>query len=78
MKLTKEEKTLKKINKIHEKNKNKYLSKNQMKKRIKNSQILSNIKEIGEDGLIYLKILGGVVVISIAAVVILYKKSEEA
>ena len=55
MKLTKEEKTLKKINKIHEKNKNKYISKNQMKKRIKNSQILSNIKEIGEDGLIYLK-----------------------
>ena len=55
MKLTKEEKTLKALNKVHEKHKDKYISKTQMKKRIKNSQILSNIKEVGEDGLIYLK-----------------------
>ena len=39
----------------NDKNKIKYESKRCMKKRIKNSKAISNIKEIGEDGLIYLK-----------------------
>ena len=54
-KLTKEEKILKSLEKTHEKNKTKYINKSQMKTRIKNSQILSNIKDVGDDGLIYLK-----------------------
>ncbi len=52
MKQNKEDKILKSIKK---KNKKKYISKSQMKKRIKSSQYLSNIKDIDEDGLIYLK-----------------------
>ena len=52
MKSKKEEKILKSIKKN---NKKKYLSKSQMKKRIKNSYYLSNIKEIDENGIIYLK-----------------------
>lgn len=52
MKSKKEEKILKSIKRN---NKKKYLSKSQMKKRIKNSYYLSNIKEIDENGIIYLK-----------------------
>jgi len=47
-----EEKILKKIKKI---NKKKYVSKSQMKKRIKNSYFLSNINDIDENGIIQLK-----------------------
>ncbi len=36
-------------------NKNKYNTKGRMKKRIKNSQIFTNVKEVDEDGLIVLK-----------------------
>ncbi len=52
---TKDEKNLKKIKKLDAKNNRKFSSKGQMKKRIKNSKVITNIKEIGEDGLIYLK-----------------------
>lgn len=52
MKSKKEEKILKSIKKY---NKKKYLSKSQMKKRIKNSYYLSNIKVVDENGTIYLK-----------------------
>ncbi len=43
------------FNKLKKKNKKKYISKSQMKKRIKNSQYLTYIKDIDENGLIYLK-----------------------
>lgn len=52
-KLTNEEKALKSVKK-HKKEKT-YIIKKKMKKRIKNSRTISNIKEIGEDGLIHLK-----------------------
>ena len=47
-----EEKILKSLK---NKNKKKYISKSQMKKRIKSSQYLSNIKDIDENGIIQLK-----------------------
>ena len=53
---TKDEKALKKAKKIDSKTNRKYSTANQMKKRIKNSKSITNIKEIGEDGLIYLKL----------------------
>lgn len=55
MKITKEEKTLSYAKKIAKKNENKYYNKGMLKKRIKNSSLLSNIKNVEEDGLINLK-----------------------
>ena len=55
MKSTKEEKTLSYAKKIAKKNENKYYNKGMLKKRIKNSSLLSNIKNVEEDGLINLK-----------------------
>ena len=52
---TKDEKNLTKIKKLDNKNNRKYSSRSSMKKRIKNSKVITNVKEIGEDGLIYLK-----------------------
>ena len=52
---TKDEKNLTKIKKLDNKNNRKYSSRYSMKKRIKNSKVITNVKEIGEDGLIYLK-----------------------
>jgi len=52
MKKNKQERILKSIKKIDS---SKYISKGQMKKRIKNSLYLSNIKEVLENGLILLK-----------------------
>ena len=52
---TKDEKNLTKIKKLDNKNNRKYSSCGCMRKRIKNSKVISNVKEIGEDGLIYLK-----------------------
>ena len=52
---TKDEKNLTKIKKLDNKNNRKYSSRGCMRKRIKNSKVISNVKEIGEDGLIYLK-----------------------
>ncbi len=52
MRKSKEERILKKIKRIDS---SKYISKSQMKKRIKNSLMLSNIKEVLENGLIQLK-----------------------
>ena len=52
---TKDEKNLKKAKKRYLKTKRKYSSLGQMRKRIKNSKIISNVKELGDDGLIYLK-----------------------
>lgn len=43
------------LDKVKKKIKKKYISKRQMKKRIKNSYYISNIKEIDETGIIYLK-----------------------
>ena len=55
MKITKEEKALSYAKKIAKKNENKYYNKGMLKKRIKNSSLLSNIKNVEEDGLINLK-----------------------
>ena len=52
---TKDEKNIKKAKKIASKTNRKYSSIGQMKRRIRNSKSITNIKEIGEDGLIYLK-----------------------
>lgn len=52
MKKTKEDKLL---NSIKKKTKKKYLSKNQMKKRVKNSYYISNIIDIDEEGILHLK-----------------------
>ena len=52
---TKDEKNLKKAKKLDSKTNRKYSSRGQMKRRIKNSKTISNVKEIGDDGLIYLK-----------------------
>ena len=52
---TKDEKNLKKAKKIDSKANRKYSSRSQMKRRIKNSKTVTNVKEIGDDGLIYLK-----------------------
>ena len=53
--MTREEKIIAKVKKLKEKNKTKYISKKHMKKKFKNSQTITNIKEVGDDGLIYLK-----------------------
>lgn len=51
----KDDKTLKKMIKFDSKNNQKYSSKGQMKKRIKNSRSITNVKDITDDGIIYLK-----------------------
>ena len=53
-KSNKEEKIKKKITEYNNKNMD-YLKKSKMKKRIKNSKVFTNIKEVDEDGLIKLK-----------------------
>ena len=52
---TKDEKNLDKARKIDNKIKQLYSPKSQMKRRIKNSRSFTNVKEIGDDGLVYLK-----------------------
>ena len=57
-KKSQEEKDLKSLNKIKElkeKTKSEYLKISIMKRRIKNSKVFSNIKDVGDDGLIELK-----------------------
>lgn len=51
----KDDKALKKMIKFDSKNNQKYSSKGQMKKRIKNSRSITNVKDITDDGIIYLK-----------------------
>ena len=55
VRIPKNEKNLKKIQKFNAKYNKKYLIKRQMKRRIRNSKTLSNIKEINDNGLISLK-----------------------
>ncbi len=52
---SKDLKSLEKIKKIKQKTKSDYLKASMMKRRIKNSKVFSNIKEVGDDGLIELK-----------------------
>lgn len=52
---SKDLKSLEKIRKIKQKTKSDYLKTSMMKRRIKNSKVFSNIKEVGDDGLIELK-----------------------
>ena len=51
-KISKENKNL---NNVKKHNKNKYRSKGKLKRRIKNSQIFTNVKNVADDGLIELK-----------------------
>ena len=55
VRIPKNEKNLKKIQKFNAKYNKKYLIKRQMKRRIRNSKTLSNVKEINDNGLISLK-----------------------
>ena len=55
MKKGKEIKLINKLRQKKEKKQIKYITKKQLKKRVKNSQTITNIKEVGNDGLIYLK-----------------------
>ena len=48
-------KSLDKVKKLKQKTKSDYLKTSMMKRRIKNSKVFSNIKTIGDDGLIELK-----------------------
>ena len=52
---SKDLKSLEKIKKIKQKTKSDYLKTSMIKRRIKNSKVFSNIKEVGDDGLIELK-----------------------
>ena len=52
---SKDLKSLEKIKKIKQKTKSDYLKTSMMRRRIKNSKVFSNIKEVGDDGLIELK-----------------------
>ena len=52
LKISKEEKSLAKIKKHKD---SKYIPKGIMRSRMKNSRVMSNVNEVGEDGLIYLK-----------------------
>ena len=52
---TKDEKNLAKMKKLDNNNKLQYETKKCMKKRIKNSKIITNVKEIDDEGLIHLK-----------------------
>ena len=52
---TKDEKNLNRITKLDTKSKKKYSSIYQMKKRVKNSKTFTNVKEVDDEGLIYLK-----------------------
>lgn len=52
---SKDLKSLEKIKKLKQKTKSDYLKTSMMKRRIKNSKVFSNIKEVGDDGLIELK-----------------------
>ena len=52
---TKDEKKLEKIKKFSNKLNKKYLIKSKMKKRIKNSKSITNVKEVDDNGIIYLK-----------------------
>ena len=51
-KISKENKNL---NNLKKHNKNKYRSKGKLKRRIKNSQVFTNVKNVADDGLIELK-----------------------
>ena len=51
-KKTNEEKALNSINKKRNKKESKYFIKKRMKKRIKNSQVVCNVKYVDDDGLI--------------------------
>ena len=55
MKKNKDDKKLEKINKISNKKDNNYETVSKMKKRIKNSTFISNVKEINNEGLLILK-----------------------
>ena len=54
-KISNEDKALNNIKKTQTKKMSKHTLKNKMKKRIKNSQVFTNIKDIDDDGLINLK-----------------------
>ena len=72
-------KALKKAKKIKEKGKgkNKYITSSMMKRRVKNSKVLTNIKCIGDDGLIELKNGGYASLIEIKAIDLSLSSNQE-
>lgn len=73
----KEEKTLLKINKVKKKKTDKYITVHQLKKRIKNSKVFSNIKCIGDDGLLELKTGGYASLLEISAIDLSLSSNQE-
>ncbi|MDO5556934.1 MAG: ATP-binding protein [Clostridia bacterium] len=70
-------KNLIKAKKIKEKTKSKYLNSKQMKRRIKNSKLFSNVKTVSDDGLIELKNSGFASLIEIKAVDLSLSSNQE-
>ena len=75
--IKKEKKKLLKIQKEKSKNKLKYIHKSMMKKRYKNAKVFSNVKEVGEDGLIELKTGGYASLIEIKAIDLSLSSNQE-
>ncbi len=73
----KDELKLKKIKKHIEKTKSQYISSRAMKRRFKNSKVFSNIKQIGEDGLLELKTGGYASLIEVKAVDLSLSSNQE-
>lgn len=76
-KKTKEEKKLAKLIKLRDKTKDKYVSYHQMKRRCKNARYFSNIKEIGDDGLIELKSGGYASLLELKAIDLSLSSNQE-
>ena len=73
----KDEYALLKAKKTQEKTKDLYINKNEMQRRFKNSKIFTNIKCIGDDGLLELKIGGFASLIEINAVDLSLSSNQE-
>lgn len=76
-KQSKEEKALKKAIKLRNKTKDKYVSSHQMNRRYKNSKLFSNVKEVGDDGLIELKSGGYAALLEIKAIDLSLSSNQE-
>ena len=68
---------LKKANKLKNKTKQQYLNRPQLKRKIKNSKFFSNVKCVGDDGLIELKTGGYASLIEIKAIDLSLSSTQE-
>ena len=73
----KDEIKLKKVKKQKEKTKQKYVNSRVMKRRFKNSKVFTNIKKIGDEGLLELKSGGFASLIEIKAVDLSLSSNQE-